>query len=1601
MNRVSTAVLVVALAALSAPDVAFGQEQGLMYGGTPGLNTVEEVFELGYIPRWLICGPFPDGLQDGMVAALTRDDAALTESDFLADHGGEAVIEPRLGLSHRSEVSPDRVAVWQAYGTGTSVIDIGAVHTVPPEAVGYAACYLKSESDLEAFVDLRSFVGASVWLNHEPVHKAGKLPFRDAGSERFLLSFRTGYNILLVKFAGVQVSYLAGLLGRPAEEMRALLEKSRGPVFSATSGVAVSLQVLPVKRVGETGLRVVPRLSSTGTFQGPAGMPTQDVLVTVINGAETELAEFELALVSKRTGREVRKRVPSLGRGHAATVELGLEVQPELAGTQAEVALVVDVAEEHVEIPASVEVYPIPSPDEVVYVVPATDLYRAEPHDQRARVPALVSSVEQHLLIAKADPGYGVHLSGIPYLKPFYDTRPDERDGVREFVAQGRVETGGSYGRLPSAFVGGEAIITNLAYGRLFHEAVFGDKSTVYASLDSRGLCPQMSQLLKKSGYTGALWVDKANGVSPTFWHQSPDGTRLLHTCVPRELASSNPAELRRLLSERLKQQTALGLTVDVRFDAGTSGSPTPWLCGRTAELGEYFPRIKVAGNGATQYFEQAHRQIEEKRLRIPVTSSGEDNRVSGTRLRAPELRHANRLAENALLNAARFSAMANMLGARYPEKALDKAWRQLLFGQDQGALTGTFDETSYVDLVSGYREALNLANECLRNAIRFVGSKVNTRERGPRDKSDMQAIVVCNPMSWERTDYVEVDVEFEPGASGVSLYDEGGKTVPVELLSAELDGAGAIRAARILFVANDVPPVGYKTYYVRPTGSKPETARTSAVSIENEFYRVTVDPQRGGGVVNIVDKTTGKEFVPDGEAPANELIFLSQGGAGTATAVDVKPESKTTFSRSSPATVVAETGPVASRLIVTGKMPTCERTQRITLYKGVKRIDCVTSLAKHTGEDELCVVTFPTDLGAVVPVFEDRFSAVVAPRSDGLGAFSTVLEGADSGVGVRPSYQWFGLSSSGHIELGDVASVAIGPVGMIVPRDEAVGSVAAQLRVSLTKKGIPSATFYDVASGNGVITAGTGEGTVYGGLFRFSLGDVQKNRYTQRLLAEAAETARGAFEQRLESLGYAYLFVLDSAEPGPPVPVLIVAARTSNALQKAVDELIGDFEPDAVISLPVEDHAAGPGLTVPDHGLAIANKGSVVNSVDVDNTMVLALMRCSAAASRSKADTHVFSYALYPHEGNWRDARAYRFGYEFNNPLVAVTEPLHDGILPHELAFLRVTPDNAVVTQVKPKGFHTAAFKGGEPSTSDGLIVRLYEATGFPADAKIEFMRPLLEAWETDMLENRGEKVRLVNSQIAARVSPFSIETFELKPKVSPVKPETALAGEMEVSQPVFTRFWKENAGAAPLGYGPVGVFVSRQLSPGDVSVGEVRVTITNDYADRVVSGTATVIVPEGWRAVPSEFSYDVPVGGHLSRDVVIAFLHGASEKGIVKARIEHDGQTYQDVLEVGENRLEVTIERVAPDTVRIAVANPNAQAIEGRIELITPIETWPASEVGEFSMSEVSPVRHGIVVPGRGEVVEEFSAASEMSWAVVKLSYNGHVQYIPINGS
>jgi alpha-mannosidase len=174
-------------------------------------------------------------------------------------------------------------------------------------------------------------------------------------------------------------------------------------------------------------------------------------------------------------------------------------------------------------------------------------------------------------------------------------------------------------------------------------------------------------------------------------------------------------------------------------------------------------------------------------------------------------------------------------------------------------------------------------------------------------------------------------------------------------------------------------------------------------------------------------------------------------------------------------------------------------------------------------------------------------------------------------------------------------------------------------------------------------------------------------------------------------------------------------------------------------------------------HGFSLINESKYGYDCQ-GNVLRLSLLR-SPVWPDPEADRghHHFSYALYPHGGDWKSALTMRHGWEYNYRLQARAGMAHAGQLPAEHSFLRVEPANLVATALK------------KAEDGDGLILRFYEWAGTRTEARIEVPPGATAAYATNLMEttdtDAGQKglVQRRENTVTYKVDPFSINTIRI----------------------------------------------------------------------------------------------------------------------------------------------------------------------------------------------------------------------------------------------
>ncbi|MCP4643585.1 MAG: hypothetical protein GY851_24265 [bacterium] len=1510
---------------------------------------------------WLILGPFVVRTEGHFEREYMYERERILDIDYLAGDGGEAAVQPEAGAAHENiGVGPKHLA-WRSLVTddlnGNRIAGDAIYETVQRNCVIYAATCVESDMDCHALLDAYHS-GMKVWVNGQLVCNE---PYGLPKGVRItmpskLIELKKGRNLVLVKF---RPGYIADGIDFRVRDVRI------APLI-AERGLPIALG------------RVRPLPYFTGTLEEP-----RQVIEAAIVNTSHVTAKVSVSVTSDTLDASDKAEVVC-DPEQTTIVRLGLHTPKAAAGEPVKALFRARLFGREVEAPFEYEAAKPPTHDGTTMVQTRFHFDTTYHEEQRVYAMGAFDIVRQYCRLLREDPNFRATLSEVDYLKPYFDMFPEDRETLLQAFAENRAASDCMYNQPNEQTCGGEALVRNFLYGQLFTGGVMGQACMVYSPEDVFGHPNQLSQIARKSGCIGVMWGKCINNFPPFFHHLALDGV-----AIPHQRGRAT-----------WKDVHYMGLTIrDGDIDQTPS---TDWH-------GDLLPSYQQATPGDIPT--EIRRQCEEEDAHLPVTSRDMSLYHAATNMSRTNLKIGNRLGENVLIAAEKFATIASLLGATYPDKALDKAWRQILCGQHHDSITGTHNELSYVDLMNSYREVLELGTDVLNRSLDYLGRAIDP------GKGNKQPLVVFNSLAWERTGIVRTTVR-PKGVKGFTLLDHAGKNVPFEAVNVKRNKKDEIVSADVAFTGRKLPSLGYRAYSIVPNAKPlPQAKPRNTNSIENEFYRIEVDPARGGGMISLYDKKAKREVLDVGGHVGNEFAILHEVPDRAETQHEFYTTGLAMFSGNQPASVEVEKGPVSATVRARYEMAElCGVVQEITLYKGVKRVEFKTVLVDYQGEDHLFTVTVPTKLKGAMPVFDERFGTVVRNDSKGYLDFRTHRQIMFSDCAVYGANKWMEYGSSAALQVGR-NTYALGMVGLIAPEEDT--RVAEEVQQVLIKKGITCTPWSDKGGPHwGTYQYHMDEDLLYT-RFRLSIGAQGRNAYTRKLLKAQPAKVRKAFEQRLKKDGCACLFVKDGDlldTSWPALPVLIVEAVGSEELAIALEQMLAEFPSTARIKLPGEIDATGESHRVDDYGVAILNEGTYGNSVEKGGVICMMLAHTCRWYGGTNTfpegylvpenKNHVFRYALYPHEGDWRTAHTQRMAHEFNHPLAGrETKPVAKACLPPEEAFLTVAPDNVVLAAMKPYGNPLPAFQqNAQSDPAKGITLRLYDGDGVDSEAHIRFASGISSAWVSNLLEEKEAGLPARDGDLFLYVGPYSIETVGFVPgKLGRKMGGKQLGVEAEPVQPVWVRSWEHDAESMPIGYHSVVCSLGREVHEEDKGrTLVVKVNAVNDYVDGPAKGSAALVLPEGWKAEPAKVSFNLPALGHQVTEVRV-HRPESDAAGQIKLRHTFDGQMFQDVLEIGGSfDLDITAENQGK-RVEVTVTNPTAETVEGEVSLVTPLETWPGEIVNDYALLEVTPRTQAISLPAGDQTTLTFTVKQapgagryvpcDSYWAVAKLMSNGRI--------
>jgi alpha-mannosidase len=574
-------------------------------------------------------------------------------------------------------------------------------------------------------------------------------------------------------------------------------------------------------------------------------------------------------------------------------------------------------------------------------------------------------------------PGFTYAQSSVQDYAWLRDKYPALFEQIRKRVEEGRWElVGGMWIEPDLNMPDGESLVRQLLTGTRFFEKEFNKSTNIGWNPDSFGYNWQLPQIYKRSGFDSFVtqkmsWNETNLFPYKLFWWQAPDGSKVL-TYFPHGYSGG-------ISQTQLAQDVADYVPEDhfpeVMHLYGVGdhgGGPTRQMLDEAVRLKEpsaVFPKLEFGT--ARGFFDDMERKISSGDLKPPTWDSElylEYHR--GCYTTQSETKKQIRRNEEQLQNAEKFAAVDYLRTGSYPNARFEDIWKRVLFDMFHDIMPGSGIGINYVDAVNNLNDARRDSAAILDGALGDIASRADTLGAGI-------PVVVYNPLSWERTGAIAIDLHAPPSGQRYEARDSAGQP----LLSQIAAQRSATQDVSLEVMVKNVPPVGYETIHiVTVPAARAESSplKVAGTTVENEFLRMKIDPQTGC-VTSLVTKADNRESVAPGGCGGLLQTFVDR--PAQQDAWEIKFDEKSWDLKQPESVKVIESGPERYVVRINDKFQNSTFQRDVIVRAGEPRIEVNLHADWHENH-VLLKVGFPSAAQSEKATFEIPYGTIQRPTT-------------------------------------------------------------------------------------------------------------------------------------------------------------------------------------------------------------------------------------------------------------------------------------------------------------------------------------------------------------------------------------------------------------------------------------------------------------------------------------------------------------------------------------------------------------------------------------------------------------------------------------------
>lgn len=293
--------------------------------------------------------------------------------------------------------------------------------------------------------------------------------------------------------------------------------------------------------------------------------------------------------------------------------------------------------------------------------------------------------------------------------------------------------------------------------------------------------------------------------------------------------------------------------------------------------------------------------------------------------------------------NLSTFNALISGNFEYYPTTDLNKAWMSKIY-PDHG-WGGKGGELTDNEFLRRFEYSLSEAERIIAQNAIILASSVKT------DLQKGRPIVLVNTLSYDRTSPVDMELVLDNGyAHNIELFDSNGEKIPFQLSDVNRYEDGSIEKAYLHFVASQVPSMGIKTFYIKPSSIDQINTVDNGKIVETQYYKIELVP---GGIKQVFDKELNLNLLNTEKFLGGEVITMRSEGNGAGEFDAVQKPDMHGFDKTSNYSsdwVLKSNGPVFSSYVLRTPIRHAVVENELRIYHNIKRIDMEVNLLNWEG---------------------------------------------------------------------------------------------------------------------------------------------------------------------------------------------------------------------------------------------------------------------------------------------------------------------------------------------------------------------------------------------------------------------------------------------------------------------------------------------------------------------------------------------------------------------------------------------------------------------------------------------------------------------------